>query len=535
MRAEKMPDSLSLEDDGEGQAYHPCIVIPGSPFFLSWNVLFMLVLCYEVIVFPLNVFNIAGHSVAYALSVASVVFWTMDLVLSFFVAYYDKNGTVVAEHYKIMVHYARTWMFPDLIVIFMDWLAVAGVEQQFLEVASVFRLGKAVRYLRFLRLLRVLRLRKLREAILHVDEFINSQYFTIIRSIILNMLGILLSSHFIGCFWYFLGTRKNFGTAWVDYYGYKNMTWEYSYLTALHWSLTQFTPGSMEIQPQNTIERLYAVIILVFGMIVFSSIVSNITAATNSLKNMNARYNKQLWILRRYFKEQKISPCLLSKVVRYAECVVKTKTRRVAQHEVEMLQMLPQSLYMDVRLELYDQYLSVHPLFKALLKRNKHIMQLVCCFAVSEIILSTGDELFTPGQIAHAMYFVVEGYLTYSLNRIERQENLQKGDNVCEAVLWTPWVHQGTTIANVESELLSLDSGKFREVVGKFHADVWILQKYGVEFVLRMNEQAGFFTDDPSDDVILSDTLQIASAKEILTNSIDRSKSCLMRSSAEIA
>jgi len=176
--------------------------------------------------------------------------------------------------------------------------------------------------------------------------------------------------------------------------------------------------------------------------------------------------------------------------------------------------MLPQSLYMNVMLEIYDQFLSVHPLFKALLQRNRVIMQLVCCCAVKEIVLAIGDELFTPGQIAHAMYFVVSGQLTYSQNHIDNIQILQTGSHFCEAVIWTPWVHQGTLVADVESELLAVDSGKFREVVGRFHADVWIMQKYGAEFVLRMNEKAGFFTNDPDDDVHLSDLLGVESATD---------------------
>ena len=31
------------------------------------------------------------------------------------------------------------------------------------------------------------------------------------------------------------------------------------YTTAMHWSLTQFTPASMGVQPQNTIERSFAI------------------------------------------------------------------------------------------------------------------------------------------------------------------------------------------------------------------------------------------------------------------------------------
>ena len=37
----------------------------------------------------------------------------------------------------------------------------------------------------------------------------------------------------------------------------KNLWYKYS--TALHWSLTQFTPASMEVMPQNEYERFFTV------------------------------------------------------------------------------------------------------------------------------------------------------------------------------------------------------------------------------------------------------------------------------------
>jgi len=528
---EQPNEALGLEEDDPKTSGHKFVILPGSPFFLGWSFLFMVVITYEVIMFPMMVFGFALEGIYLVLSVSSTAFWTLDVIVSFFVCYYTKTGHLQLNHTEIVKHYVRTWMVPDLIVIMMDWLTLSGVEERILQAFSVLRVGKVLRYLRLLRLLRVLRLRKLRETLQQMDEFINSQYFNIIRTIILNLIGILLSSHFIGCFWYWLGRSAPGSQAgWVVTYNFQNLAWEYCYLTSLHWSLTQFTPGSMDIQPQNTMERLCAVTVLMFGLIVFSSIVSNITAATNSLKNINARYNKQLWVMRRYFREQHISPELMSRVLRYADIVIKPKTRSVSQHEVEMLSMLPQSLYMNVMLEIYDQFLSVHPLFKALLQRNRVIMQLVCCCAVKEIVLAIGDELFTPGQIAHAMYFVVSGQLTYSQNHIDNIQILQTGSHFCEAVIWTPWVHQGTLVADVESELLAVDSGKFREVVGRFHADVWIMQKYGAEFVLRMNEKAGFFTNDPDDDVHLSDLLGVESATDVLrTHSVDRTSSVVSR------
>ncbi len=78
----------------------------------------------------------------------------------------------------------------------------------------------------------------------------------------------------------------------------------YRYSTALHWSITQFTPASMEVTPQNEYERFFTVCsstegdkhvwlcagrgIILSGMLIFSSFVSAITNAMNQLRNLNS-------------------------------------------------------------------------------------------------------------------------------------------------------------------------------------------------------------------------------------------------------
>jgi len=498
--------------------YSRLLCSPTSGPRLTWSLLFIVVLGFEMVAFPLQVFEPPETSLYMALKYLAISFWTVDLVLSFFVGYYTRDGTLQMRPAKITQHYIKTWFVPDFLIVIIDWILLAGVEGK----SAVLQAGKALRYLRVLRIIRILRLRKLVEAMHRIDEMVNSQYLSILKSILLNMLGIVLISHFLGCLWYALATvNHNIYPNWAQHYGFDLDPWVYQYLTSLHWSLTQFTPGSMSVQPQNEVERAFAIIVLVLGVIVFSSIISSITAATNSLKNMNAKYEKQIWMLRRFFKEQHISRGLVSRVVRYADSSLKLKHKKVQQHEVDMLGMLPQSLYMDVMLELHDQYLAEHPLFAALLQTNRNIMQKLCCHALREIILSEGDELFVAGQIAHAMYFVVNGELNYAMKHFPNQKDVDS--NVVtqkhffvEAVLWTPWVHQGRMKALMESDLLAIDSKQFAEEVGKFHSDVWVPQKYGAEFVKRMNEMAGFDNESPDDDIILSDLLKIESCKTLL-------------------
>jgi len=285
--------------------------------------------------------------------------------------------------------------------------------------------------------------------------------------------------------------------SWVKYYKFDELDWHYVYLTSLHWSLTQFTPGGMHVQPQNWIERAYTIMMLVAGMIIFSSIVSNITMATNTLKNITARYDKAIVTLRRFFRQHDISNDLLVRVTKYADSTLKPKMARIAQHEVELILLLPKSMRMDVILELRDQYLEVHPFYKVLKAHSRTSMQKLCASALSEATWPRGADLFFPGEAAESMYFVTAGDLGYSLSVIfEKVERLYADSCFCEAVLWTPWVFQGRMISIAESEILALDSARFREIMLQHPADMWLTKRYATEFVDGMNERASSSYDD---------------------------------------
>merc|ERR1719181_2010605 len=93
----------------------------------------------------------------------------------------------------------------------------------------------------------------------------------------------------------------------------------YLYTTSLHWSLTQFTPASMEVYPENARERTFAIVVLVFALVTFSSFVSSITNAMTHLRNMNSEFEKQLLVFQRYLRYHRISTPLAVRMRRHLE------------------------------------------------------------------------------------------------------------------------------------------------------------------------------------------------------------------------
>merc|ERR1712196_568715 len=76
-------------------------------------------------------------------------------------------------------------------------------------------------------------------------------------------------THVVACLFYTLGKgQENSDTnlTWLSNDHYRTSGASYAYWTALHWSVTQITPGSMEVVPKSSGERAFNVVVLFAGL-----------------------------------------------------------------------------------------------------------------------------------------------------------------------------------------------------------------------------------------------------------------------------
>merc|ERR1719162_2306181 len=98
------------------------------------------------------------------------------------------------------------------------------------------------------------------------------------------------------------GNSKN----WVSHHGFDGETWNYLYILSFHWAITQFTPSSMHVQPMNMLERTFAIMVVIFGLVGFSYLVGSITGSLAELRRLKEESVKQFWSLRRFLKRSQV-------------------------------------------------------------------------------------------------------------------------------------------------------------------------------------------------------------------------------------
>merc|ERR1711920_420896 len=98
----------------------------------------------------------------------------------------------------------------------------------------------------------------------------------------------VITNHIIACAWFLCADLQQSDgdkVTWIRVTGYGEKDWVHLYLTAFHWSLTQLMPASMEVVPQNLVERTFAVCVVVIAFIAFSYLLGTITGLLQKLRN----------------------------------------------------------------------------------------------------------------------------------------------------------------------------------------------------------------------------------------------------------
>lgn len=519
------------------------VVPPNRPWRVFWDVLASILVGYECIVIPLQFFELDDPFIKTMVWCVRC-FWTVDLPLSFFTGYLASDGKAVLDPCLVVKNYLKTWFAVDASMLFIDWAEQLLSSQ--INGLNAARLGKTVKSLRMIRMLRIwkiiktIRTNQMPDILRSVVEyFFRSEVSFIVLGVLRILIIVVWLNHVMGCCWYGIGNGASDETdSWVKVHLASEDTVHYRYVTAFHWSLTQFT-GTMEVNPNNASERTYAVFMLLFAFVTGAIVVSSITSSMTRLQIARSQESNRFMTLRQFLLDNQISGRVAQRVQRNAQFAMMERKRNIPEGNIELLSMISEPLRVELHFEINMPILGNHPFLRNYAEINPGMMRQICHTATDKMSLSRGDVLFCHGEVSHdpRMYFLVSGRLTYIPQQGTRKTVAPK-EWSCEAVLWTPWAHCGAMRAKQESTILALSSEKFQTIATQFHGHVQYAQRYGSAFVQHLNNERenGHFgltdLEDPEMGVEwIADRTRMA---EDAPERQERSKSLMRRASVQM-
>jgi hypothetical protein len=423
---------------------------------------------------------------------------------AFFTCFYDE-GELVSDHCRVVGHYMRTWFVPDVLINSLEWMLTimkfGGLENSSSELVGFARLFRG---LRAMRVLRLIRLTKMKKVIQTIYDRIDSEYMFAMLDLVKLLAFIAILNHFIACMWFAVGShtgKPNWISLLSDGNDYRQGTliaWQYT--SSLHWSLTQFTPASMEVRPYNLYERIFSIVIVFFAMIAFSSVVGSITSSITAMRNLKNESTKDFWLLRRYLKQNGVPELTTLRVVKYLEFQVEHRGGHVAADRVPLLNWLSSPLQNLLAYNMKRHHIEHHPFFNMIVGTMEPVMLTLSQSTLEVQSFAAHDMVFTGGDIGERMYFVRvgtgKGALKYTRTVFTKVEKLpdkprdvEPSSWVAEAVLWTAdWRHLGIFKVAHPCTLISLEPARFAEAMHQ-HSRSWNYAKtYGAKFIQWLDD-----------------------------------------------
>jgi len=512
------------------------IVDPQSPRRMIWALVGMFLMIYDLIMLPMQAFELPDNVVITGLSWMFQIFWTLDMGVSAVTSYYV-NGELETRIGRIVRTYATTWMPVDAVITLPLWvILIMGW-----DTARTGNSVRSARYFRMLRFLRLMRLVKFEALWGEALGFVNSASAILVIGMAKLMFLMILLNHLVACVWFAIGKS---GGGWARTSKIQDGDILYKYLSSIHWTLTQFQ-GTSDVTPGGTLaERTYAVLFLLMALFILTIFISSLTNRMMQFQNLHSQRTYEERVVRGYLSNHDITHQLSVRIKKYLEW--KQRLKQIQEYDEEVFNILPLQLMMDLLDEVRGPTCSDnHPFFSAFREAYPRVMRRLCYEAMTPTSPMPGEQVFSPGDLCTGMYFVVNGHVNYNVStdkRMCRQKSeqdkggpmriksqrmtmqnraygnvssmkprqtleelsnlglmnvtpLTQGHFLSEAVLWTFWHHVGTLHVVSDSMLLVLHAQRFEEVVSIYaqaHASALL---YARRFLASLNSYGKHYTD----------------------------------------
>jgi hyperpolarization activated cyclic nucleotide-gated potassium channel 2 len=443
--------------------------------------------------------------------------------MSFITGFVTDDGTIEMSQTQITRRYLRTWFGLDLLVVGIDW---AEVFVRSLIGVSYGRLAKVTRTFRIIRMVRLLRLARMKEVLGLITERFSSHKIIILSDIGKLLFFIVGLGHLIACLWFGIGNIADGDKGWVGHYEFNNRPIGDQYAMSMNWAMSQFVGGMDEITPENAGERVFAMVCLIIAFVIAALFISSITSSMTELQMLGSSETKKVSMLRIFLAQHKISSKLTMRVTRNAQHSMKEKNKSLPEDQIECLKLfVSEPLRMELHFEIFAPIFRMHPFFGRYIEEYPQVMRRVCHSAVAMEDVSGGDIIFHVGEIPQQpkMYFLCSGTLRYTATD-NTKVDLQAGDWISEAVLWTLWMYRGELCATSNCRLCVLDAKQFQDMAGQFHHHGDFSPKqYAEQFVSRLSENAKT-TNDFTDLTDFSDCSKTLKRSKTLVGSLAESR-----------
>jgi hypothetical protein len=351
MRMKLVYDSFSDEEiDEEAEPYF--IIHPDSYFRLTIELVSLITTLYTFLLSPIYLAFHLFNSVEFVvLEIFIDVTNFVDMVTGFFTGYHDMEENTVINESKIINHYLFSW-FP------LDIICTVPLNSYY---AYIYYTKGSMEF-EIWQLLVIIRVLKAFKVILYNNNLINPGHFyetSKKRRFFFASLLFLLAVHMISCIYIFLG--KLTSPNWMTEFGLRDAEPTELYVASFYFICsTIFTIGYGDILSVSIYEKIYNLLLLMIGIMIYSYAVSALSNYVQESDEKTQKYERSMTLLQQMKMKYTFKESTFTKISRFLK--YEYSTNKIDNNS--LLSELPISIRNEIMYHMYRDMIDSFVFFR---------------------------------------------------------------------------------------------------------------------------------------------------------------------------
>ncbi|KAK6945623.1 Cyclic nucleotide-binding domain [Dillenia turbinata] len=394
------------------------IISPMDSRYRCWETYMVFLVAYSAWVYPFEVafLNSITSRPLYIADNTVDLFFAIDIVLTFFVAYIDPTTQVLVRHQKMIAkRYVSTWFVMDVASTIPFELLAALVTGRHNTDLSYSLLG----------LLRFWRVRRVKQFFTRLEKDIRFSYFWIRCARLLAVT--LFSVHCVGCLYYLLADRyPHQGKTWIGAVipNFRETNLWIRYISAMYWSITTMTTvGYGDLHAENTMEMVFIIFYMLFNLGLTAYIIGNMTNLVVEGTRRTMEFRNSIEAASNFVCRNRLPQRLKEQILAYM--CLRFKAENLNQQG--LIEQLPKSICKGIAQHLFMPVVEKVYLFKGV---SREILLLLVAKMKAEY-LPPREDVIMQNEAPDDVYIIVSGEVEMIDCEMEKElvvGTLQPGD-----------------------------------------------------------------------------------------------------------